>query len=195
MCMFLKTTSSIKCVNSNTMNPRWTPTQMISSFGVPVVIEKDPVLQWQPGWCSQYCGLLLTWWSWDQIPVGGENFHTSRTTPMPTQPLVQGVPVLYPKSAWSVVLVPGCAWVGAIPPSPLCACTGMSWCDLCHYQYCNIVCVFFFFEVCIMRCAIYQWRIYIPIYPVILLCSYCAYWIINVYYIPTYAQISSINLS
>jgi hypothetical protein len=28
----------------------------------------------------------------------------------------------------------------------------------------------------------------------VFLCSYCAYWIINVYYIPTDAQISGANL-
>ena len=28
----------------------------------------------------------------------------------------------------------------------------------------------------------------------IYLCSYCAYWLINVYYIPTYAQISTVSL-
>ena len=29
-----------------------------------------------------------------------------------------------------LLLVPGCEWVGAIHPSPLCACIGMSWVDL-----------------------------------------------------------------
>jgi len=31
-------------------------------------------------------------------------------------------------------------------------------------------------------------------FPCLLLCLYCAYWIINVYYIPKYAQISGVNL-
>jgi len=144
MCLFLKTTSTIKCVSSDTMNPRWTPTQMISSFGVPVVIEKDPVLQWQPGWCSQYCGLLLTLWSGDQIPVGVKISAPSRTTPVGLlckgyHFFTQGkVPRVW---CW-------CQVVNGLVLY-LCACIGMSSShDLCHYQYYNIVCVFFFFEVC-----------------------------------------------
>jgi len=58
-----------------------------------------------------------------------------------TQPPVQWAPGLSQgQSSQSIVLTshfflgPGCRSVGAVPPPPLCACSGMSWADLLGYE-------------------------------------------------------------
>ena len=151
-CLFLKTTSSIKCVSSDAMNSRWNPTQMISSFGVPIVTEKDPVLWWQPGWCSQYCDLLLTWWSGDQIPVGGENFRTIQNNPNAHSASCARDTSSLPRVKCLECGAGARLWMGWCYTSSFCACIGMSVGEICHYWYCNIVCLFLLWsahnEVC-----------------------------------------------